>query len=86
MADRTAWRICQDNSWRSISGKKRRRIKKAAPPVHDDLVRSDFTAAGPNRLWLADITEHATSEGKLYSARSKTSSAKGSWATPSTRG
>jgi transposase InsO family protein len=60
MADRTAWRICRDNSWWSLFGKKRGRIKKAGPPVHDDLVRRDFTAAGPNRLWLTDITEHAT--------------------------
>ncbi|GLV87864.1 hypothetical protein Slala03_75530 [Streptomyces lavendulae subsp. lavendulae] len=47
-------------------GKKRGRGGKAGPPVHDDLVRRDFTAAGPNRLWLADITEHATGDGKLY--------------------
>ncbi|GHJ96556.1 hypothetical protein SNE510_60750 [Streptomyces sp. NE5-10] len=47
-------------------GKKRGRGKKAGPPVHDDLVRRDFTAAGPNRLWLADITEHATGDGTLY--------------------
>ncbi|MFI5810809.1 IS3 family transposase [Streptomyces sp. NPDC051643] len=66
MADRTAWRICRDNRWWSVLGKKRGRIKKAGPPVHDDLVRRDFTADGPNRLWLADITEHATGEGKLY--------------------
>ncbi|MEU2339853.1 IS3 family transposase [Streptomyces sp. NPDC013172] len=66
MADRTAWRICRDNHWWSAFGKKRGRIKKAGPPVHDDLVRRDFTAGGPNRLWLTDITEHATSEGKLY--------------------
>ncbi len=66
MADRTAWRICRDNRWWSVFGKKRGRTKKAGPPVHDDLVRRDFTADGPNRLWLADITEHATSEGKLY--------------------
>ncbi|SFT22491.1 hypothetical protein SAMN04487982_110220 [Streptomyces sp. ok210] len=66
MADRTAWRICRDNSWWSVFGKKRGRIKKAGPPVHDDLVRRDFTATGPNRLSLTDITEHATSEGKLY--------------------
>lgn len=66
MADRTAWRICRDNRWWSVFGKKRSRGKKAGPPVHDDLVRRDFTAAGPNRLWLADITEHATGEGKLY--------------------
>ncbi|MCZ0989134.1 IS3 family transposase [Streptomyces diastatochromogenes] len=66
MADRTAWRICRDNRWWSVFGKKRGRTKKAGPPVHDDLVRRDFTADGPNRLWLADITEHATAEGKLY--------------------
>ncbi|MCX4632981.1 IS3 family transposase [Streptomyces sp. NBC_01443] len=66
MADRTAWRICRDNRWWSVFGKKRGRGKKAGPPVHDDLVRRDFTADGPNRLWLADITEHATGDGKLY--------------------
>ncbi|MFD4621230.1 hypothetical protein [Streptomyces sp. NPDC058475] len=60
MADRTAWRICRDNRWWSVFGKRRGRIEKAGPPVHDDLVRRDFTADGPNRLWLADITEHAT--------------------------
>ncbi|MFJ8025798.1 DDE-type integrase/transposase/recombinase [Streptomyces sp. NPDC096311] len=65
MADRTAWRICRDNSWWSVFGKKRS-TKRAGPPVHDDLVRRDFTADGPNRLWLADITEHATGEGELY--------------------
>ncbi|NGY66535.1 IS3 family transposase [Lentzea sp. NEAU-D13] len=67
MADRTAWRICSSMGWWSVFGKKRgRNGKKAGPPVHDDLVRRDFTATAPNRLWLADITEHRTTEGKLY--------------------
>ncbi|MGW4874911.1 IS3 family transposase [Streptomyces chartreusis] len=66
MADRTAWRICRDNHWWSVFGKKRGRGRKASPPVHDDLVSRNFTATGPNRLWLADITEHTTAEGKLY--------------------
>ncbi|MFI7351548.1 IS3 family transposase [Streptomyces sp. NPDC049936] len=66
MADRTAWRICRDNRWWSVFGKKRGKGRKAGPPVHDDLVRRDFTATCANRLWLADITEHATGEGKLY--------------------
>ncbi|OEV27092.1 integrase [Streptomyces nanshensis] len=66
MAERTAWRICRDNGWWSVFGKKRGTGKKAGPPVHDDLVDRDFTAVGPNRLWLADITEHRTAEGKLY--------------------
>lgn len=65
MADRTAWRICRDNRWWSVFGKKRGRARKAGPPAHDDLLRRDFTADGPNRLWLADITEHATGEGAV---------------------
>ncbi|MEU4526080.1 IS3 family transposase [Amycolatopsis sp. NPDC024027] len=67
MADRTAWRICSSMGWWSAFGRKRgRNGKKAGPPVHDDLVRRDFTATEPNQLWLADITEHHTIEGKLY--------------------
>ncbi|WP_435877612.1 IS3 family transposase [Streptomyces halstedii] len=68
MAERTAWKICRDNRWWSAFGKRRGRGKnaKAGPPVHDDRVRRDFTADGPNRLWLTRITEHATGEGKLY--------------------
>jgi putative transposase len=33
-----------------------------------DLVGREFTAAAPNRLWAADLTEIATWEGKLYLA------------------
>jgi len=39
---------------------------KPGPAVHEDLVRRDFTADAPNELWLTDITEHRTAEGKLY--------------------
>jgi putative transposase len=68
MAERTGWRICRDNRWFSAFGKRKGRGKssKAGPPVHDDHVRRVFTADAPNRLWLTDITEHATGEGKLY--------------------
>jgi putative transposase len=31
-----------------------------------DLVRRRFTADGPDRLWMTDITEHPTREGKVY--------------------
>ncbi|MFD8393967.1 hypothetical protein ACFV2N_33365 [Streptomyces sp. NPDC059680] len=65
MADRTAWRIRRDNGWWRVFGEKHS-SKKAGPPVHDDLVRRIFTADGPTRLWLAEITELAAGEGKLY--------------------
>src|SRR6202042_3060590 len=31
-----------------------------------DLVRRVFRREGPNELWLTDITEHPTNEGKVY--------------------
>ena len=76
MAERTAWRICSELGWWSSHGKGRgKNGKKPGPPVHDDLcavvdkhgvTRHEFKADDPNELWLADITEHWTGEGKLY--------------------
>ena len=50
--------------------------------MHDDHVRRDFSAEAPNRLWLTDITEHPTSEGKLYLCAKKDSIAALSPAAP----
>jgi transposase InsO family protein len=66
VCERTVWRICRDNGWWSALGKKRGRKGKPGAPAHDDLVRRDFTADAPNLLWLGDITEHPTGDGKLY--------------------
>src|SRR5690625_2255977 len=76
MAARTAWRLCSANSWFSVFGKARAKNgKRPGPAVHDDLcvvtdadgrTRHEFRADGQNRLWLTDITEHRTDEGKLY--------------------
>jgi len=72
VSDRVVWRICRDNGWWSVFGKpKQRKGSKPGTPAHDDLVRRDFTADAPNELWLADITEHRTREGKLYVAAIK---------------
>ena len=76
MSERTAWQICSSNGWWSAFGKKRgKNGKKPGPPVHDDRcaitdekgrTRHAFTAEGTNELWVGDITEHWTGEGKLY--------------------
>jgi putative transposase len=67
MSGRTAWKICSQNRWWSAFGTKRARSgKKPGPPVHDDLVQRNFSADVANELWLGDITEHRTKEGKLY--------------------
>jgi transposase InsO family protein len=43
-----------------------RRDPDAVPS--DDLVCRRFNVDGPDRLWVADITEHPTAEGKVYLA------------------
>jgi transposase InsO family protein len=59
-------RLCKVQRIWSVFAKKKGLTRRAGPPVHDDLVRKVFTADVPNRLWLTDITEHPTAEGKLY--------------------
>jgi transposase InsO family protein len=66
--ERRVWRLCsQARVWSTTTKKGRRSSgKRPGPAVHDDLVRRDFTAPAPDVVWLTDITEHPTVEGKLY--------------------
>jgi putative transposase len=57
----------------NLVGVHRRRLKGCtkrdpARPSYPDLVERSFTALKPNQLWVADITQHYTSEGWLYLA------------------
>jgi len=49
-----------------VFARKRGLNRRSGPPVHDDLVDRNFRADYLNQLWLTDITEHPTAEGKLY--------------------
>ena len=62
------YQFCSANGWWSVFGKPKAysKARRAGAPAHDDLVARHFTADAPNRLWLTDITEHWTGEGKLY--------------------
>lgn len=66
VSERRVWKVCSQAGIVSAHARKRGRSKKPGPPVHDDLVERDFTATGPNLVWLTDITEHPTAQGKLY--------------------
>lgn len=67
MSRRTAWTLCSTAGILSAAQRKRRgKGTKAGPPVFDDHVQRIFTADAPNRVWLTDITEHHTNEGKVY--------------------
>ncbi len=59
-------RLCSAHGISSVLHRAKRGRRRPGPAVHDDLVRRDFTAARPNELWLTDITEHPTDEGKVY--------------------
>jgi transposase InsO family protein len=68
VAERRVWRLCsQQRLWSTTVRKGRRGAgKTAGPAVHDDHVQRQFTASAPDRVWVTDITEHPTAEGKLY--------------------
>jgi putative transposase len=56
-----------------IQGLYRRRrswttVRDPAAEPAPDLVNRHFTVDGPDRLWITDITEHPTEEGKVYCA------------------
>ncbi len=61
-------RLCrQHHLWSTTVKKGRKGVKgRPGPAVHDDLVQREFDAPAPDMLWLTDITEHPTAEGKLY--------------------
>jgi len=52
-----------------IYGLPKRRLPRGAKVGKSnsfDLVRRRFTADGPDRLWMTDITQHPTREGRIY--------------------
>ncbi|KAJ1684260.1 hypothetical protein LUZ63_020553 [Rhynchospora breviuscula] len=74
-SENRVWRLCSIAGVFASHHRKQARAKKPGPPVHDDLIahlddhgatRHRFAATAPNEVWLTDITEHPTREGKLY--------------------
>jgi putative transposase len=63
-------RLMQAANLQGVSRRQRPRTTQRQPatPPAPDLVQRDFTASGPNRLWVADITYVATWAGFLYLA------------------
>ncbi len=68
VGERRVWRLCsQQQLWSTTVRQGRRGSGKTpGPAVHDDHVQRNFTAQRPDQVWVTDITEHPTAEGKLY--------------------
>jgi transposase InsO family protein len=68
-------RLCRIAGITASHHKKRSKAGSTGPAPHDDLlavvdvhgvVRHEFLADGRDKVWLWDISEHPTREGKLY--------------------
>lgn len=64
VSDHRVLKACRIARVRCCHSIRRGSGKRPGPPVHDDLVRREFTADRPNQLWLTDISEHSTGDGK----------------------
>lgn len=76
-SENRAWRLCAIAGVFASHHRRRAKAGKPGPAVHDDLLASvdekgrvthDLVgaASGPNQVWLTDISEHPTREGKVY--------------------
>ncbi|MBM7462150.1 transposase InsO family protein [Microbacterium dextranolyticum] len=68
-------RLCRIAGIHASHHRKRSKPGSTGPAPHDDLlavvdehgvIRHEFIADGANKVWLWDISEHPTREGKLY--------------------
>jgi putative transposase len=59
--------LMQRAGLRGLTGSPHRRLAPLAPTA-SDLVDRNFLRTEPDRLWVTDITEHPTREGKVYCA------------------
>jgi len=59
--------LMQRASLHGLPGNRRPRAKHVTPTVAD-LVERNFTRHARDQLWVTDITEHPTFEGKVYCA------------------
>lgn len=63
-------RLMRDAGIEGVYRRKRHGTTRRDPHAEpsDDLVNRRFNVDGPDRLWVSDITEHPTTEGRVYLA------------------
>jgi transposase InsO family protein len=63
-------RLMRAEGLQGITRRRRRGTTRrdAAAVPNDDLVARQLRPDAPNQLWVADITEHPTRDGKVYAA------------------
>ncbi len=61
-------RLMRNAGIEGVYRRRTRRHRRTDAVPSDDLVNRRFHPQGPDRLWVSDITEHPTREGKVYLA------------------
>jgi len=62
----TVYSIMKELGIKGIPNRRPPKGSRMAQVTSLDLVKRNFRRAAPNQLWLTDITEHPTREGKVY--------------------
>lgn len=60
------WKLMRRMGLKGLPGPRKSKKNLVGLATAEDLVQRSFVASGPNELWLTDITEHPTDEGKVY--------------------
>jgi putative transposase len=60
------WSIMKELGIYGLPGPKKHKKNLVNTATEEDLVERNFRVDQPNVLWLTDITEHPTKEGKVY--------------------
>jgi len=60
------WKLMRELGLKGLPGPRKGVKNLKNVRTCEDLVQREFVAAAPNQVWLTDITEHGTVEGKLY--------------------
>jgi transposase InsO family protein len=63
---KTVRKIMRLNGLHGLPGARRTFKRKATMATAADLVERQFDRPAPDQLWVTDITEHPTREGKVY--------------------
>ena len=65
VSGRLVWRLMHNAQIAGLPGPAKRKNRRGIVTA-DDLVERRFHRDRPNELWVTDITEHRTREGKVY--------------------
>lgn len=61
-------RLMRQDGLVGVSHRRKRGGWKPDTATHENLVKRQFRADGPNRLWFCDITQHRAKDGWVYCA------------------